>query len=167
MAVVDGLGHGDQARQAGQKALSALRLHGREPLVSLVRRCHDRLGNTRGATMPLAFIEADNSTMTWIGVGNVEARLLRARPTRGGGAECLALRSGVVGYHLPALLPSVAAVAKGDLLILATDGLGTGFSENVILDDPPQGIADRILDRHFKGTDDALVLVAQYLGPSK
>jgi len=31
------------------------------------------------------------------------------------------------------------------------------------LDDPPQGIADRILARYKRGTDDALVAVARFV----
>jgi hypothetical protein len=34
----------------------------------------------------------------------------------------------------------------------------------LVRSDSPQQIADRILKRHFKGTDDALVLVARYVG---
>jgi phosphoserine phosphatase RsbX len=53
---------------------------------------------------------------------------------------------------------------SGDLLILATDGVRTGFTSQVRLSDPPQQVADDILARHGKSTDDALVLVARFLG---
>ena len=36
--------------------------------------------------------------------------------------------------------------------------------ENVLTDQQKTQIADRIMSRHFKGTDDALVLVARFLG---
>jgi hypothetical protein len=50
------------------------------------------------------------------------------------------------------------------VLILATDGIRSGFAEDVSLSDPPQRIAEQILARRATGMDDALVLVARYLG---
>jgi phosphoserine phosphatase RsbX len=55
-------------------------------------------------------------------------------------------------------------VAAGDVLILATDGIRAGFADGLKLDEPTRILADKILNRHFKGNDDALVLVARYLG---
>jgi hypothetical protein len=55
-------------------------------------------------------------------------------------------------------------VAPGDLLLLATDGIRSGFAEGLRLDQSPQQLADHILARDVKGTDDALVVVARYLG---
>jgi hypothetical protein len=53
---------------------------------------------------------------------------------------------------------------RGDTLIFATDGIREGFTEGLALSDPPQQLADRILARYTKGTDDALVLVARHAG---
>jgi hypothetical protein len=74
------------------------------------------------------------------------------------------LRGGLVGYQLPALAASVVPVAAGDLLILATDGIHPAFEDGINLNETPRQIADNILSRHLKGNDDALVLVARYLG---
>jgi hypothetical protein len=49
------------------------------------------------------------------------------------------------------------------VLVLATDGIRHDFVAN-LNPGPPQAMADRILHQYAKGTDDALVLVAQYLG---
>ena len=49
-------------------------------------------------------------------------------------------------------------------LIFATDGIRGGFAEGLPTDATPQELADHILARHGKGTDDALVLVARYAG---
>ena len=74
------------------------------------------------------------------------------------------LRNGLVGYQLPALQASLVPIAPGDLLIFATDGIRVGFTQELVPTDPPQLMADHILNRFFKGTDDALVLVVRYLG---
>ena len=39
IAVVDGLGHGEEAASAAHAAVGALDRHAREPLADLVRRC--------------------------------------------------------------------------------------------------------------------------------
>src|SRR4029077_2530979 len=103
---------------------------------------------------------------TWLGVGNVEGLLLHgdgpARP--GPGRAALVTRGGIVGSELPRLHPVVLPIAPGDTLIFATDGIREGFADGLSLEAPPQHLADQILARHGKGTDDALVLVARYLG---
>jgi hypothetical protein len=53
---------------------------------------------------------------------------------------------------------------KGDTVILTTDGVRGGFADSLNLDDSAQMIADHILNRHAKNTDDALVLVIRFLG---
>jgi len=58
-------------------------------------------------------------------------------------------------------------VAPGDLLIFATDGIREGFAEGLPTDATPQQLADQILARSGKGTDDALVVVARYAGAGR
>jgi hypothetical protein len=114
--------------------------------------------------MSLASFNALDNTMTWLGVGNVEGLLLRADVAADPPRENVLLRGGVVGYQLPALHTATLPVTRGDVLILATDGIRGGFAEDVTLSDPPQRIAEHILARRATGMDDALVLVARYLG---
>jgi hypothetical protein len=70
----------------------------------------------------------------------------------------------LIGYQLPPLRAEVTPVAKGDVLVLATDGVGPDFALEARVPQSSQVIADRILERCSKGSDDALVLVARYLG---
>ena len=114
--------------------------------------------------MSLASFSGRDSTMTWLAVGNVEGILLRCAADRHGECEALLLRGGVVGAQLPPLSASVTPVSCGDILILATDGIRSGFAPTVASTDPVQKIANRILTEHAKATDDALVLVSRYVG---
>ena len=164
VAAVDGLGHGPEAAAAARSAVLTLEGYAHEPVISLIKRCHESLTRTRGVVMSLASFNALDNTMTWLGVGNVEGALLRADDTASPARESILLRGGVVGYQLPALHASILLVTRGDVLILATDGIRGGFAEDVTLSDPPQQIAEQILARRASGTDDALVLVARYLG---
>jgi len=102
--------------------------------------------------------------MTWVGVGNVQGVLVREDPYTFPRYESLLLRGGVVGARLPPLRASILTIARGDLLVLCTDGIQSGFIEGVRPKDAAQRTADRILARYAKDTDDALVLAARYLG---
>ena len=164
LAAIDGLGHGEEACLAARTAAAVLNDHAEEPVIGLVRRCHKALAGTRGAVMTVASLQTRDNTLTWIGIGNVEGRLMRAEARANPPKESVLLRGGLVGYQLPALDSSVVPVATGDLLILATDGIHAGFQEEVSGRQRPRQIAESVLGRHFKGTDDALVLVARYLG---
>lgn len=164
VAVVDGLGHGQEAAAAAKLAAATVERHAAELPISLLRRCHERLRTTRGVVMSLASLNGTEGTMTWLGVGNVEGLLLRADPQVTPAQESLLLRRGVVGGRLPSLSASIIPLARGDTLVFATDGIRNGFHQGLNVNDPPQQIARRILAQHQLGTDDALVLVARYLG---
>jgi len=58
-------------------------------------------------------------------------------------------------------------VARGDALVFATDGIRSDFANGLSLTQPPQQVADQILARHAKKTDDALALVALFLGEAE
>lgn len=164
VAALDGVGHGHEAARAAQTAGRVVRRFAGESLIVLLERCHEALRPTRGAAMSLAFFSEADSRMTWLGVGNVEGRLL--------GGEALARRSkgslrlfrGVPGHELPAMTTATLDVQRGDVLILATDGIEAGFADSLDLSGPAQEVAERVLAGHWKATDDALVLVVRYLG---
>ena len=167
VVVVDGLGHGPRAATAGKTAIAAIEDHVHEPVTSLLQRCHQDLRRTRGVVMSLASFSALDDTMTWLGVGNVKGLLLCANGDTGRTRERLLLRGGVVGYQLPTLRPVTVPVARGDTLVFATDGLRSGFADGLVLESSPQQMADHIFDEYCRGTDDAMVLVARYIGLSE
>ena len=164
VGVIDGLGHGPEAAEAAREAARILEELAGEPLSTLVEQCHQALRNTRGAVMTLASFDERASTMTWMGVGNVEAILLRSGRPDAPAREGVALRGGVVGYHLPTLRESSLPVSPGDTLVLATDGIRSGFIAGLAGQGTPQEIADAILAGYARGSDDALVVVARYVG---
>jgi negative regulator of sigma-B (phosphoserine phosphatase) len=161
VAVVDGLGHGPEAAVAAKNAVGLIAEHAALPLPTLVRRCHDGLRSTRGVVLSLAAFDA--AGMVWLGVGNVDGVLLRRAP-RPTVPERLLVRGGVVGRHLPAVEPSHLRLAPGDVLIFTTDGVDGGFAEDLARRPREHATADRILAQYGKANDDALVVVARYLG---
>jgi hypothetical protein len=102
--------------------------------------------------------------MSWLGVGNVEGALYRRDQSLRPARESLLLRGGVVGFRLPRLLASAVPVGVGDTLVLTTDGIAGPFFDGVRMNDPPDSIADALLTRFARSTDDALALVARYTG---
>ena len=164
VGVVDGLGHGAEAALAARKAVAALDGHAAESLPQLLQRCHEALHGTRGVVMSVAVFSAIARSLTWLGVGNVEGVLLSTDAGRRSSRDSLVTRGGIVGSELPELRPHVVPVSPGDTMIFATDGVRSGFADGVSADASPQQLADDILARYGKGTDDALVLVARYLG---
>lgn len=165
VGVVDGLGHGDEAAHAAKAAVSVLEMASHhESIITLVQRCHDALKGTRGAAMTLISFNARDNTMTWLGVGNVNAILLRQHANTTHVSDSILLRGGVVGYQLPDLRAFIIPLIPGDLILVATDGIRFGFEQGVVSTDRVQSIADRIMAQHCLKTDDALVLAVRYVG---
>ncbi len=164
VGVVDALGHGSEAGAAAAIAVATLSSHAHEPLPSLVQRCHQELIGTRGVVMSLAWFGRSDRSVTWLGVGDVEGQIIFGDPNLQPSKSALVTRGGIVGDRLPATRPWVIPVSAGDLLIFSTDGIRSGYVNGVAPSGPPQRIADHILDRFGKTTDDALVLVARYIG---
>ena len=164
VALLDGLGHGPEAAAASAAAVPILQTFGGVSLLTLMEQCHEALRKTRGVVMTLAAFDARNATMSWTGVGNVDGVLLRADADHDKRSEAIALRGGVVGYRLPPLKEHALPVSRGDTLIMATDGIRSGFTAGLSVQHGVQEIAESILARFAKGTDDAHVVVARYLG---
>ncbi len=162
-AVVDGLGHGGEATTVARLAISVLQKDASAQVLSLIARCHDALRGTRGAVISLASYREAESSLTWLGIGNVEATLFRAGSNANPPREDVLLRGGVVGYQMPLPRAAVVSVSAGDLLVFATDGIRLDFREDAIPNQLPQQCAERILAQHVKADDDALVLAARFL----
>lgn len=163
-AVVDGLGHGDEATLAARYAVQELEAHAREPVVSLVQRCHRALRHTRGAVMTVVSLDTYSDTLTVLGIGNVETVIFHPQARGPAKRESVLLRGGVVGYQLPPLQASTLPVMRGDVVVFATDGVREDFSDLVNPGDPLPQIVEKVITQKFRGTDDGLVLACKYVG---
>jgi len=164
VAVIDGLGHGSEAALAAQVAAEIVSTHAAATVAELCVSCHEGLRKTRGVVMTIASFELGSSVLEWCGVGNVDAVLFHLDPAAPRAREALATRGGVLGHRLPPLKVGSQPLWPGDLLVLASDGIRSGFSEHVQPTADPQTIADQLLETCGKSTDDALVLAARYNG---
>jgi hypothetical protein len=132
--------------------------------VLLVERCHTALKGTRGAAISLAFVSPCDRRVTWLGVGNVEGRVLSADPWAIRPKGSLPLGNGVPGHELPAVRAATLELRTGDVLVLATDGVEAVFADSLDISGTTQAISERILADHWRPTDDALVVAVRYLG---
>jgi negative regulator of sigma-B (phosphoserine phosphatase) len=165
VAVIDGLGHGDAAADAAETAADVLHRHSGLAPQDLLQRCHQALRHTRGAVMTLAWFDLRERTMKWTGVGNVEARFVRAGDQSGARFDSPVVLGGVVGYNLPTVRLGTFPLEPGDAVVLATDGVAADYAASLESGVAAQELAERVLARHGKGTDDALAVVVRYLGP--
>jgi hypothetical protein len=135
-----------------------------QDLALLVRRCHDALKGTRGAAITLAFVSPSDGGLTWLGVGNVEGRVLSGDPSATKPKGSLPLGNGVPGHELPPVRATRIDLRTGDLVVLATDGVEAAFADSLDVSGSTQAISERILADHWKPLDDALVVAVRYLG---
>jgi len=166
-SAIDGLGHGPDAAVAARAAATAVQqgaAHTGSDLIATLRKCHVALRATRGAAITVAFLSLASNTLTWLGVGNVEGRILGPAYRDSAPGRSLAPLRGLAGRDLPTLRVATTSVRRGDIVALATDGVDTGFADRLEPAGAPAAIADRILAEHWDGNDDALVVIVRWLG---
>ncbi|EUA30139.1 stage II sporulation E family protein [Mycobacterium xenopi 4042] len=113
----------------------------------------------------MARIDFEASVLHWTGVGNVAANLVARAPSGIDVRSSARLSGGIVGYRLPEIPPlQPVSIRPGDLLIIASDGIDENHLDSIDFAASATTITERILDRHGKNTDDALVLAARHRG---
>jgi phosphoserine phosphatase RsbX len=158
--VIDGLGHGPEAADAAERCAEVVRANAELPARELLDTCHEALRATRGVVMTAAWFDLQRSQLSWAGVGNVDARLVRVGPEL---REDVALVfGGVLGYRMPQVRAATMALERGDLLVMITDGIEAAISPALAAGGAAQALAERILAEHGKGSDDALAVVVRY-----
>jgi negative regulator of sigma-B (phosphoserine phosphatase) len=163
--VVDGLGHGPAAAEAALRAVDAVTRASSEPVEILIQLCHRVLGGTRGVAMTLARIDFAANTLTWAGIGNVTANLVAKAPTGIEIRSSARLTGGIVGYRMPEIIPAqVVSIRPGDLIVISTDGIAEDYLDHIDFSAPAVAIAEGLLGKDAKETDDAMVLAARHRG---
>jgi len=165
--VVDGLGHGPAAANAAISAAEALKNARAERIEVLVQLCHRVLGGTRGAAMTLARVDFEAGQLYWTGVGNVTANLVAKAASGIHVRSSARLTAGIIGFRIPEISPAqVVSIRTGDLLIIASDGIAEDHLDHIDFAASAAGIAEQILGKYAKDSDDAMVLAARHRGAS-
>ena len=163
--VLDGLGHGPDAASAALAAADALKGAPGERLEVLVQLSHRVLTGTRGAAMTLARIDFHGGKLSWTGIGNVSANLVAKTASGIQVRSSARLVGGMVGYRIPEISPAqMVSIRTGDLLVIVSDGITEDYLDHIDFAASATDIAEHILSKHAKETDDAMVLAARHRG---
>jgi anti-sigma regulatory factor (Ser/Thr protein kinase) len=155
--VVDGLGHGEPARQASARAARLLLERPGAAPDALLRACDPVLARTRGAVMTAGRL--DGGGVALAGVGNVSARAFGASSGWRFGGSSFFLGSGHPVLRIQVERHPLAAL---DVMTLFTDGIRSSVDlggEHDLLREHPIVVAQQVVARHGRGDDDILVMV--------
>lgn len=156
-ALVDGLGSGEEAAHAAQKAVECVRENWERSLLEILRACHSALHDTRGVVVGLLRVEEEVGRVRYAGVGNIGICVLSEEPFHP------ISYNGIVGYRLPRMHEFVGRYHPGDTFILYSDGIDSRFhSDEALLgtERDPQRLAEAIAERYSRN-DDLCVLVVR------
>jgi anti-sigma regulatory factor (Ser/Thr protein kinase) len=159
LAVIDGVGHGAAARAPAETAWEAFDANPHRSPREALDACDAALRGTRGAVMSVVQIDAEASTFSHAGVGNVSTHLYS--PTQ---VRRFRNAQRVLGARPGASIPhEVLPLPVRSVVVMFSDGLSTRLdlaADPALMRQPALVIAQRLLERHAQPTDDALVLVA-------
>jgi anti-sigma regulatory factor (Ser/Thr protein kinase) len=160
LAIADGLGHGDPAREASRRAMHVFRQSIGQPLDGILRSCGGALEGTRGAAMCVVRVEPGR--VIHAGIGNVECRVYGPHQA----TVRLSGVPGIVGGRRGAARIRIeeTPLVPPTLVVAFTDGLTSGVNLAEIRDaltSPALLTARRLLERFGRPHDDALVAVVR------
>jgi anti-sigma regulatory factor (Ser/Thr protein kinase) len=164
--LADGLGHGEAAAVAAEAATRtfvASTTRGEVDPRRLLDAVHGALRGTRGAAVSLATIDRRESTVRFVGIGNVAGVIVPVdEPTA---TRSLVALSGIVGHQMRTLQEFVYPLpAAGALLILASDGVRPMWRFEQypgLARRHPAIVAATLWRDHARGRDDASVVVTR------
>jgi len=164
LCVVDGLGHGGAAEEAAQAAVSYVGRHLAESLLDIFTGCDRAIRHTRGGVMGIAIVDTAEGALTYAGVGNPRAMVVRAQQGTLSRYNVKRLSSvpGTVGMGIKRLLPETIPLNPGDLVILFTDGIPEKMDlrhyDDALFEDVDV-LAKQILQDWGRKSDDAAILL--------
>lgn len=159
LALVDGAGHGPAARQVTELALDIL---GSQPLGFTAEEhladLHAKLKRTKGGAIAVVSLQASGSG--WKGayraVGDIRMAVLSSDTVK-----LLPAGDGVVGYAMRAAPAGRLELVQGDILLMASDGIHTGFEGRLVYSQLPAvalDVARRVVFDHKLDHDDSSCL---------
>jgi anti-sigma regulatory factor (Ser/Thr protein kinase) len=157
LCVLDGLGHGQDAHKASQKAATYIRNHSHLPLLTILDNCHAELLRTRGAVIGLVRIDPSRSLLTCAGIGNIAIRIVGSRKDHYLSAP------GILGHKRKIAREEQFSFTPRDLLFMHSDGICGEFTQGLVLKPTlsAQQWAERIVQEYGKYHDDQSIIVAR------
>ena len=155
-AVVDGAGHGGRAHQAATEAAEFIRANGFATGPGrLLSRLHERLKTSVGAAVSILRLDQKTGRLDFAGVGNVTLR------TAGPSEIHPATSPGLLGRTMKRVNVFSFTARPGDLLVLISDGIDSGFPIVRYATLPPSEAATKIVADWHDRSDDGTCLVVR------
>ena len=158
--VADGLGHGPAAAEAADRAAEVFEVRPFRPFQEFFEEAHRVLRSTRGAAVAVAQYEASVESLRYAGVGNIASTLVHADGNRRG----LVSLNGTVGAQMRHANTFSYDWPEGDLLVMCSDGLKTGWSLQAypgLVARHPAVIAAALHRDFRRGRDDTTIVVVR------
>ena len=123
LAVIDGVGHGEEAANASARAATVVEdMRDASPTATL-GVIHERLRSSRGAVAGIAVVDLDQRLVRYAGVGNITGVLLGDQDPRH-----LVSVAGTLGHRTAPITESAYPFPAGSRLVMHSDGLSTHFA---------------------------------------
>ncbi|AUX42942.1 phosphoserine phosphatase [Sorangium cellulosum] len=154
IGLADGLGHGPHAAEAASAFCRYVEEHASMPLEELLTAAGEQLSSTRGAAAALVRIDESAGELEFSGVGNIAMKAMSRT------AMPIFCSAGILGRRVRRLRSFRFPMSPGDVVVLHSDGIASGFDLTSFRDLDPQEMARRIVEAHKKSFDDATCVVA-------
>lgn len=155
--VIDGLGHGQYAHHASQKARQYVDSHYDMRLEDIFRGVQRACRATRGVVMALARFDWAEKQFHYASVGNIEVREINASlPVR------FQIRRGIIGKNAPNTVVTIHPWEMNNILIIHSDGISTHWQWRDFIhlaDKSATDLSYHLMRAQGKDNDDATIVV--------
>jgi hypothetical protein len=159
LILVDGLGHGLQAHQAATAAIGVVAPGRSSAAVELIQQMHAGIRHTRGAAAAVARIDRRAATVTYAGIGNISASIVKSTAVR----HAVSL-NGTLGHEVRAFREYTYPWDQQSTIVMHSDGLGSHWALDAYpgLRQHDPLVAAALLYRDFsRERDDVTVVVGR------
>jgi len=155
LAVIDGLGHGEEANLASEKTKQFLQNNYSGDLEEIVRNLHAFLQKTRGVAIGLVRVNRLEKELLYCGIGNVDVRIISDPPLHPTSLN------GIVGVNIRRVLQFKYTYKSLKVIALHSDGISSRFdlAEYPLVYNHPQMISEQIMAKWRNPNDDATILI--------
>jgi len=156
VAVIDGLGHGEEACIASTQAKEYILQNRIKDVEPLILGLHADLHATRGIAIGLAKIDRTTNQLFFCGIGNIEVHIIGEPPMHPASLD------GIVGMNLRKVKRYEYRYDSLKAVILHSDGISSKFeiSDYPASYEHPQETSEQILNEWGQKEDDATIVIA-------
>jgi len=159
VALLDVLGHGEEAYEVANRAKYFIESNYTEDLVDFVYSLHKDLLYSRGLVGSLMKLNIETGQLEYVGIGNIVSRVLRSQHYK------FVNRDGVIGYNIPKPRVDHLFLDKGDIILMHSDGVkensNLGANDD-IFKQPASVITKEVVNKYSTGNDDSTCFLLKY-----